>query len=221
MRYYIYKITFQSGRTYIGQHTEKKANDKYITSSTYYKRNPNDLITKREVLLEVSDKETLNIMETICIMADKRDNDLNVNGTLGGMVLKYCYTWKRTDEYREKLSRARTGQKLSDEHRKKLSEAHKGKLTWNKGLHPEQMKHSEEWKLHQRELLKQQWETGKRQVSEVFKQTARTNAVGRKWFTDGTICVMAYECPQGFRPGRIITKNKVCNDYKNKRDKRL
>ena len=33
MRYYIYKITFQSGRTYIGQHTERKANDKYVTSS--------------------------------------------------------------------------------------------------------------------------------------------------------------------------------------------
>ena len=206
MRYYIYKITFQSGRTYVGQHTERKVNDKYVTSSTYHKRNPNDLITKREVLLEVSDKETLNIMETICIMADKRDNDLNVNGTLGGMVLKYCYTWPRTIEYREKLSRSKKGQKMSDEQKKKLSEAHIGKPAWNKGLHPERMKHSEEWKLQNSKRMKHQWDTGKRQVSEAFKQAARTNAVGRKWFTDGTTCVMVYECPEGFRPGRIITK---------------
>ena len=206
MRYYIYKITFQSGRTYVGQHTERKANDKYVTSSTYYKRNPNDLITNREVLLEVSDKETLNIMETICIMADKRDNDLNVNGTLGGMVLKYCYTWPRTKEYCEKLSRSKKGWKMSDEQKKKLSEALKGRQAWNKGLHPEQMRHSEEWKIKQKERLKQQWDTGKRQVSDAFKQAAMTNAVGRKWFTDGTTCVMAYECPEGFRPGRIVTR---------------
>lgn len=38
MKFYIYKITFESGRTYIGQHTQRKQNDKYITSSVYYKR---------------------------------------------------------------------------------------------------------------------------------------------------------------------------------------
>lgn len=205
MRYYIYKITFQSGRTYIGQHTERKANDKYVTSSAYYKRNPNDLVTSREVLLEVKDKETLNIMETICIMADKRDNDLNVNGTLGGMILKYHYTGLRTKEWKENISKSRKGQKLSEEHKKKLSEAKKDYNPWNKGLHPKQMKHSEEWKQQNSLRMKQQWSTT-RQVSDAFKQAARTNAIGRKWFTDGTICVMAYECPQGFRPGRIITK---------------
>ena len=206
MRYYIYKITFQSGRTYVGQHTERKANDGYVTSSTYYERNPNDLITSREVLLEVKDEETLNIIETICIMTDKRDNDLNVNGTLGGMILKYHYTGPRTKEWKENISKSRTGQKLSEEHKKKLSEAHKDRPAWNKGLHPKQMKHSEEWKQQNSLRMKQQWGTGKREVSDAFKQAARTNAIGRRWFTDGTTCVMAYECPQGFRPGRIITK---------------
>jgi hypothetical protein len=206
MRYYIYKLTFLSGRTYIGQHTERKANDKYVTSSAYYKRNPSDSVVSREILLEVKDKETLNIMETICIMADKRDNDLNVNGTLGGLIMRYHYTGPRTDEWKQNISKSRKGSRLSTEHKRKISESKRGKPSWNKGLHPEQQKHSDEWKLQNSKRMKQEWDSGKRQVSEAFKQAARTSAIGRKWFTDGIVCVMAFECPQGFRPGRIITK---------------
>ena len=68
MRYYIYKLTFKSGATYIGQHTEKVENDGYITSSSYFNKN-NDPLVSRDILLEVKDKETLDIMETLCIRA--------------------------------------------------------------------------------------------------------------------------------------------------------
>lgn len=29
---------------------------------------------------------------------------------------------------------------------------------------------------------------------------------GRKWFTDGIVSVMAFECPDGFRPGRVYQR---------------
>ena len=40
--YSVYKLTFQSGRTYIGFHKQIKVKDDYVTSSSYYKKNPND-----------------------------------------------------------------------------------------------------------------------------------------------------------------------------------
>ena len=31
---------------------------------------------------------------------------------------------------------------------------------------------------------------------------------GRKWFNNGTITIQAYECPDGFKPGRLKFKKK-------------
>lgn len=126
-KYYIYKLYFKSGKTYIGQHTQRKKNDKYVTSSTYYKRHKeDDPLEKREIILEVKDLETLNIMETICIMQDKAENGKqNVNGNLGGYVSWKIMEW--TPERRKKVSEAHKGKKVSEETRKKLSERNKGK----------------------------------------------------------------------------------------------
>ena len=49
--YYVYKLTFQSGRTYIGMHKQKSEKDNYITSSSYYHNHPEDKIVKREILI--------------------------------------------------------------------------------------------------------------------------------------------------------------------------
>ena len=87
MRYYIYKLSFRNGATYIGKHTEKKENDGYITSSSYYKKHK-DLLERRDIILEVKDIETLDIMETICIMQDICANPLNVNYNYGAWLDK-------------------------------------------------------------------------------------------------------------------------------------
>lgn len=119
--YYIYKITFKSGRTYVGQHTQKRKFDNYITSSSYAKRHQkDDPIISREILIYVKDPKTLDIMETICICEDKAVmGKLNVNGNYGNWYLKYH-------------SGSRLGTVLSEETKRKISEAHKGKLFRNK-----------------------------------------------------------------------------------------
>ena len=85
--YQIYKVTFEDGKTYVGQHKHNKndSNDDYITSSTYYKEGHK--VSKKEILLDCKDEITMDIMETICILGDKAENgNNNVNGNLGGMM---------------------------------------------------------------------------------------------------------------------------------------
>lgn len=129
MRYYIYKLTFQSGATYIGEHLEKRPNDKYITSSKYFRDNLGiDPLIKREILIELKDEETMHLMETICIMQDKRDNPKNVNGNLGAYVFKYSSYRGRfvTEETRKKCSEASKKRIVTEETKRKISEKQKG-----------------------------------------------------------------------------------------------
>lgn len=147
MKYYIYKLTFQSGSTYIDQHTEKKENDGYISSSSYMKTNPEDKIIKREILIYVKDKETLDIMETLCIRADKCDNPKNVNKHYGNWYVKFIFKglhhsektknslrknskklWKNKN-FREKVIKNRLGYKHSKETKELMSESAKSSWT--------------------------------------------------------------------------------------------
>lgn len=130
MRFYIYKLLFMSGATYIGEHLEKIANDGYITSSKYFKEHSiDDPLIKREILIELKDEETMHFMETVCIMQDKRDNPKNVNGTLGSFIFRYSsYRGKFvSEETRKKCSEASKKRTVTEETRKKISLAQKGK----------------------------------------------------------------------------------------------
>ena len=141
MKYYIYKLTFKSGATYIGQHIERKEDDKYISSSLYMKRNPKDPIIKREILIYVKDKQTLDIMETLCIRADKAENPKNVNGNLGNWNFRFCFKgghhskkvrkemsermkkrWQ-DPEYKQRMIDKHVGQKRSAETKQKMSQS--------------------------------------------------------------------------------------------------
>lgn len=139
-KYYIYKLTFASGATYIGQHTQKEEKDGYITSSKYFRKNiKKDPLVKREILLYVKDKETLDIMETLCIRADMCDNEKNVNGNYGNWDYRFNFKrqhhneefkqktseqfkelWKNKD-YRDKMLSAHLGRKNTDEIKKRMS----------------------------------------------------------------------------------------------------
>lgn len=151
--YQIYKVTFEDGKTYVGQHKHNKndSNDDYITSSTYYKEGHK--VTKKEILLDCKDEITMDIMETICILGDKAENgDNNVNGNLGGMMnvewgknafrvstrknngykisqaLMKLYNSERGNEVREKMSESKKelyNSEKGDEIRKKMSESKK------------------------------------------------------------------------------------------------
>ena len=83
---YIYKLYFKNGCTYVGKHAELKRNDGYITSSSYYKKHK-DLCERREILIDnLPDIDTLDIMESLCIMADICENPLNVNYNRGAWL---------------------------------------------------------------------------------------------------------------------------------------
>lgn len=150
--YQIYKVTFEDGKTYIGQHKHNKndLNDDYITSSTYYKEGHK--VSKKEIILDCKDEITMDIMETICILEDKAENgDNNVNGNLGGMMnvefgknafristrenghkisqaLMKLYSSEKGNEVREKMSNSKKelyNSEKGDETRKKMSETKK------------------------------------------------------------------------------------------------
>ena len=135
-RFYLYKLIFKSVKTYIGQHTQRKEDDNYITSSAYYfhsEKTKSDELVMREIFLFVKDKQTLDIMETICIMSDKAyNNKMNTNGNLGSYLSKSVVAgWNRglkmSDEFRKNHPSRLKGIPLSEEHKKKISQALKGK----------------------------------------------------------------------------------------------
>ena len=89
IKFYIYKITLESGKTYIGSHIERKENDGYNNSSRYLKKHPEEKIAKREILFYLPTLEQMNIMETICIISDKCNSNDNINGNYGNWLYNF------------------------------------------------------------------------------------------------------------------------------------
>lgn len=134
MRYYIYKLTFKSGATYIGSHIEHSENDGYVTSSSYYKKNlETDPLIKREELVQLQDRETMNIMETICILSDKANSENNVNYNLGAWKFGIILSKEQLDaivdknrnnpNWRKNLSKSLKGKPFTEKHKKALSDS--------------------------------------------------------------------------------------------------
>ena len=115
MKFYIYKLTFKSGATYIGQHKVVRANDKYVTSSSYYFNHPEDELVSREILVYTDTQDKANFLETLCIMSDKAYSTNNVNRNLGGFIFKY-------------VGATMQGVKMSRESKALMSKKKKGKI---------------------------------------------------------------------------------------------
>ena len=144
-KFYIYRLTFESGSTYVGQHIQYKENDKYISSSSYFKNHPEDKLIKRDILIYLNDRDTLDIFETILICQDKAENPKNVNYNLGQWNTHfYRGGWNKgiphSKEHREKISKnsAHTpswlkGKHLDNATKEKISNSLKGRIPPNKG----------------------------------------------------------------------------------------
>lgn len=131
--------------------------------------------------------------------------------SIGG---KNHYLFGKTlpSETKKKISDTKTGQKralpMSDSHKEKLSKAKSGKnhpLFGKLGKNSPRygLLHSEEAKekMRQSSLGKLHSEETKNKISIAFK--------GRKWWTNGIRDILVKECPEGFYPGRTLTrKNK-------------
>lgn len=95
-----------------------------------------------------------------------------------------------SEETREKL-RAHKGWHHTEETRKKMSESRKG---------VKRGPLSKEHKMKIAEANRNRSEETRKKLSEAVK--------GKKWFNNGEISVMSFECPKGFVPGRISWKKK-------------
>lgn len=151
--YYVYKLTFESGKSYIGCHIQRKQNDDYITSSSYYKKHPEDKIISRDILIFCKSPEEMNFLETWCILSDKAYNGKNnVNYNLGNFVccFKHCgHTVSEecrlklkgrivSEETRAKISAAGKGRthKVSEESKQKMRESWKSRKDYRGGISP-------------------------------------------------------------------------------------
>lgn len=160
-RLYIYKLYFKNGCTYIGKHKEKFPNDGYITSSSYYKKHK-DLLERREIVLDnLPDIDTLDIMETICIMSDICNNDLNVNYNKGawlnnsrfdrGFIGPANGMWGKhfSSETKLKMSKAWTEERRKKYHAKCSGRKRPENIEMNKSAeHIEKVKKS--WEIRMR-----------------------------------------------------------------------
>ena len=114
VKFYIYKIEFETGETYIGSHIERKENDGYICSSLYWKRHPELKLKNREILFYLPTLEQMNIMETICIISDKCNSLKNVNGNYGNWL--YNFHSKLDSPWNKNL-------KMSEDFKNKISDS--------------------------------------------------------------------------------------------------
>lgn len=96
--FYVYRIKFSSGASYIGSHIQHDMNDDYISSSSYMKKHPEDTIEKRDILCYAKDRESLAFLETVAIMDDKCCNLKNVNYNYGNYICKMDWGYRTEEE---------------------------------------------------------------------------------------------------------------------------
>ena len=172
---------------------------------------PNEDGTFRQIINDEQRLKNLGIYNDykLTILIDSRTHNILHNMFPSDKRLlarKKCVTAMRnsnigrihTDETRRKISISRTGMKFSETHRYNLSVSHKGKNTGPL---------SEEHKKHLSESQKG------RIFSDEHKLKLSERKKGRKWFNNGIVSLQAFECPSGFKPGRLKFKKKEDQNF--------
>lgn len=228
-KYCIYLTTNKiNGKTYVGQHRYKKLYDGYIGSGTYLK---NAIKKYGKENFEIEYLETgLTDPAEVDWYEQWYINVLNphYNISKGGQGVRYRETVTAQESriknseknkanwadpgYRAWMMEKRAKRRgiphpISEEARRKLSIALKGRSGWNKGMHwSEEIKR----KMSETQKGRKKPHKGVPRSAECRAKIAEANRrrKGREhWFTNGIICVKVEQCPEGFRPGRIIRKD--------------
>lgn len=183
---YVYLTTnLINGKKYIGQHKGCHIDHNYFGSGLLVSK-ALKLYGKANFSCEILDiaysKEELDTKEIYWIKQHNAvaSNDY-YNLDKGGVISGRSFGHEVSDSTREKLRIANLGKKLSEETKQKLSDARKGKYVGD----------NNNAKLPiSRAKLK------------IANHGENNPSYGKHWFTDGIETVYAYECPQGFVPGR-------------------
>lgn len=196
MKYYLYKLYFTNGATYIGLHREKNPNDGYITSSSYYKKHK-DLFDRREIILECKDNETLEIMESIAIMADIVANPQNVNYNKGAWLSR---DRSHFDRGFAGAANGMYGKKMKDVMTPEAYE--KMRQNWKKAQQGRGGRFSKEGKQKWREA-QQHRRLINRQIKEAHKVNKR--AIPHYWYYNPETKKETYSItqPEGWIKGRL------------------
>lgn len=187
-------------RFYVGCHWGKE-DDGYVCSSTWmlqaYFRRPNDF--RRRILKSNIFSRSEMYEEEMRWLQMIKETEIKPNTTLPryyNFRIKSNATWLKDDDQRkiigQKISLAKKGKKVgpySDDHKKAISDAKKG---WNPSSETrERMRqarlgktHSDEWKVKNSEMVKEQWASGQRTsngpISEEHKMKIGAALRGRK-----------------------------------------
>jgi group I intron endonuclease len=159
---YIYKTTnLINGKIYIGQ--TKRKTSKYLGSGTfikqaileYGKHNFN-----REIIEEV-DASMIDEREKYWISHFNSTNPkIGYNRTMGGSGFN-AFGVKRSEDTKIRISKSKTGIKLSESHKKSISESNKGKHSWNSGKKTGMtLSEDHKEKLHSSRRGKPSWNSG-------------------------------------------------------------
>lgn len=198
----IYETTnTKNGKTYVGQHHcgNKYADDAYLGSGILIRKAIKLYGRKcfeRKILYKVVSQQLADFLEISTIKKRKAVGKAEYNLASGG------FGHGRGDPAWNK------GKTFSKETKRKMSESAKkrdhstrsgGGIDYSK--HPGLIE-------KRRAKTQEQWDNGSRKVSTAFLDKARTNAIGRKWYTDGKVDKMLFECPEGWKPGRSIMKSR-------------
>jgi len=204
---YIYRTTnLINQKTYIGQSVFKdtKNEHNYLGSGKliskaikkYGKENfKKDILHLCHMTLEEADN-----LEKQFISLEKQNNKGEYNLHEGGRG--------RSENAKQKISLSNKGKKFTDLHKKRISENHadvsgennpmygiapkvKGAIWYTNGI--------EELLTH--ELPPKNWYRGRKPSP--LKNRERVKLKNRKWFNNGEIELMCFECPKNFVSGRL------------------
>ena len=208
---YIYKLYFKNGCTYVGKHAELKRNDGYITSSSYYKKHK-DLLEKREILIDnLPDIDTLDIMESLCIMADVCENPYNVNYNRGAWLdpskFDRGYSGPANGMYGIKMADVMGKERYEELVKKQAETRRENYLKRNKdfieshnGMTPREYKdYIKQKRTNYTSLIR----GINKQIKDAHKAAEKSKK--RYWFYNPETLAETYspECPDGFIKGRL------------------
>ena len=110
-----------------------------------------------------------------------------------------------SEEHKNKIGEAKKGKHLSEEHKNKIGEAHKGRKRseeTRKKIAEAKKNISEETRKKMSEAAKNMSEEHRNKLSET-KKGENNPAYGKHWYNNGKTTIIAYQCPDGFTPGRL------------------
>lgn len=233
---YIYKITCNiNKRCYVGQHRKQCFDEKYWGSGNnkdfkedikkYGKEN-----FTREILAWCYNQEELNEKEMFFI---EKENALTKNGGYNLWINKPQKEWSpetikkfnknfykavRSKEYREKQRQLSTGRKHSKKTREKISNSLKNSTKLKESMKrvcsneeyrrnmSNSVKNSKEHQKYYKdpELRKKRY--GNLETRKKISIGTTLAQIGKHWFNNGIVNRFAFECPDGFKPGRLYKR---------------